>query len=267
MKSSATAALAHNLNAASDSAPVPIREFYELRCYRMKAGASRASLERYFENALLPALAARHVSPVGVFTEIHLDHQAAQPIAAPQVNPPIWVLIPHPTLESFVWVSAELNGDPVVQEAGAEYLQSSMTNPAFERIDVCLLRAFAGLPKLDLPAFSRTRDPNRVFELRSYESFSELTALKKVAMFNDGEIDIMQAAGLSPVFYGQALAGPDLPHLSYMTGGQNLTAHLEHWKSFVGHPRWQKMKADPQYADTVSKITKHFLVPAACSQI
>jgi hypothetical protein len=33
------------------------------------------------------------------------------------------------------------------------------------------------------------------------------------------------------------------------------------------HPVWVRLKGDPQYADTVSKVTSRFLVPAAFSQI
>src|SRR5207247_2483543 len=100
-----------------------------------------------------------------------------------------------------------------------------------------------------------------------YESHSEAKALKKVEMFNAGEIGAMKEVGLAPVFYGQALIGPNLPHLTYMLSGETREAHKEHFKVFGTHPVWQKLKNDPQYADTVSKITSRFLVPSACSQI
>jgi hypothetical protein len=52
-----------------------------------------------------------------------------------------------------------------------------------------------------------------------------------------------------------------------MLSAENRDAHKEHWGKFGKHPTWKKMSSDPQYADTVSKITNHFLAPAACSQI
>ena len=81
------------------------------------------------------------------------------------------------------------------------------------------------------------------------------------------EVVPVSQVGLSPVFYGQALAGRDLPHLSYMTSGPDMASHLEHWKAFGNHPTWVKLRNDPQYADTVTKITKRFLVPTGYSQI
>ena len=86
-------------------------------------------------------------------------------------------------------------------------------------------------------------------------------------MFDAGEIALMQELSLSPVFYGQALVGRDLPHLTYMLCSPDRATHKKNWTAFTVHPVWVKLKADPQYADTVSKVTSRFLVPTAYSQI
>ena len=86
-------------------------------------------------------------------------------------------------------------------------------------------------------------------------------------MFDDGEIQVMRDVGLGPVFFGQALVGQELPHLTYMLSAENDAAHKEHWGKFGKDPRWDKMKNDPQYADTVSRIRNWFLVPTPYSQI
>ena len=138
---------------------------------------------------------------------------------------------------------------------------------AYERIDSWLLRAFAGMPQMALPEFSRRRVPTRVFEMRDYESHSEERALSKMAMFNEGEIEVMKDLGMSPVFFGQALAGPNLPHLRYITCAADLATHLANWKKFGPDPRWMKMKDLPQYAGNTSKNTARFLVPTAFSAI
>lgn len=262
LAASATAALATRVDAADSTAG---REYYDLRCYRLKPGASTASLDSYFEKALLPALDRRGVRNVGVFTELDVNKNAAT--STPKPDSPVWVLIPHATLESFVSVSAELNADPAVQKAGSDYLQAPKASPAFDRIDAWLLLAFKGMPKLELPAFSKNKVATRVFEMRDYESHSELKALGKMAMFDDGEITIMRDLGMAPVFFGQALAGPNLPHLRYITSGPDLATHLASWKKFGPDPRWVKMKDLPQYADTVSKNTARFLAPTKYSQI
>lgn len=269
LTASATAALASRLPAAEASSPN--RDYYELRCYRLKADmrlkvdANPALLDAYLEGALMPALEKLGIGPVGVFTELDVNKDAAT--AMPKASSPVWVLIPHPSLDSFVNVAAALTADAGVQPAGAAYLQAPKAGPAFERIDTWLLLAFKGMPRLELPAFSRDRVPTRVFEMRTYESHSETKALNKMAMFDDGEIDLMRDLGMHPVFFGQALAGPDLPHLTYITSGPDLASHLAGWKRFGPDPRWQKMRNDPRYADNMTRNTPRFLTPKAYSRI
>ena len=177
------------------------------------------------------------------------------------------MLIPYSSLETVGAVTAALNLDPAVQSAGADYLTSpTTTQPAFDRLDSCLLLAFPGLDQLHVPALAREGKP-RIFELRTYESFSELKALKKIDMFDAGEIGVMEELGLSPVFYGQALFGRDLPHLTYMLCSPDRETHKKNWTSFTTHPVWMALKTDPQYAETVSKVTSRFMVPAPYSQI
>ena len=256
---------------AAAAATAAGREYYEIRCYhlkadtRLKASAPRAPVEAYLGEALLPALARRNVGPVGVFTEIKVDKPKGT--SEPVADSPLWVLIPHATLESFHAVSADLVTDPQLQAAGAAYLQVEKAKPAFERVDTWLLRAFASMPRLEVPAFSKAKAPGRVFEMRDYESHSELKALNKMAMFDEGETQLMRDLGMSPVFFGQALAGPNLPHLRYFTSGPTLEAHLAGWKKFGPDPRWMKMKDDPRWANNTSRNTARFLVPAACSQL
>jgi hypothetical protein len=256
LAASATAALAATPASALAADAAPGGEYFELRAYRLRPGASHDLLDAYLQKALVPALNARGIAAVGVFTEPDAKD-----------GPAVWVLIPHPTLESVASVTASINADPAVQAAGAEYLNSpTKVQPAFDRIDSWLLLPFAGLPRLAVPALAREGKP-RVFEMRTYESFSELKALKKVAMFNAGEIGVMQEVNLSPVFYGQALVGRDLPHLTYMLCSADMASHKKNWDAFLAHPVWIRLKNDPQYADTVQKITSRFLVPAAFSQI
>ncbi len=231
------------------------REHYELRIYRLKAGANHDLLDAYLERAAIPAWNRLGIKPIGVFTE-----------KEPKEGPAVYVLIPYPSLDAFGTASARLSADEEYHRAGATYLQTPKTNPAFDRIDSWFMLAFAGMPKIELPPYAREKRP-RLFELRTYESHSEVKALKKVDMFDSGEIQVMREVGLAPVFYGQALIGHNLPHLTYMLSAENDEAHKKHWKSFGDHPVWNKMKNDPQYADTVSNIRNWFLLPTSYSQI
>jgi len=240
-------------------------EYYELRVYHLKSSANRELLDAYLSKALIPGLNRLGIKRVGVLVQ---QNQTADKQAPTEVRDPlaVLVLIPFPSIESLAACGWRLNADPEYHSAGAEYLESAKANPAFERIDSWLMVAFAGMPILELPAYCREKKP-RMFELRTYESHSELKAIKKVEMFNRGEIDLMREVGLGPIFYGQALIGSNLPHLTYMVSAENQEAHKKHWDAFRADPKWDKMKNDPQYADTVSKITNRFLVPTAHSQI
>jgi hypothetical protein len=241
------------------------RDYYELRAYRLKSGASTALLDGYLAKALLPALNQRGIKNVGVFTELQVDKKAGT--STPLADSPLWVLIPHASLESFLTADVELNADAGVQTAGAEYLGVPKATPVFDRIDTWLYRAFQGMPHLELPVFSKNRVPTRVFEMRDYESHSERAALSKMAMFNNGEITLMKDLGMSPLFFSEALAGPNLPHLRYFTSGPDLATHLAGWAKFGTDPRWKAMSADVQYKDNTSKNTSRFLTPRDYSQI
>jgi hypothetical protein len=244
-----------SLAVAAEKGQMAQRDYYELRAYRLKAGAKHELLDSYLKKAAIPAWNRLGIKSVGVFTEME-----------PKDGSAVWVLVPHPSLESFSTAWSKLHADPEYQKSGAGYLQTAKTDPAFDRIDSWLLLAFEGMPRLEVPALTREKK-QRVFEMRTYESYSELKALKKVKMFNSGEIEVMKEVNLSPVFYGQALIGRDLPHLTYMLCGENKDLHKKHFGDFGKHPTWDKLKNDPEYADTVSKITSRFLEPVSYSQI
>jgi hypothetical protein len=240
---------------AADSSPKTAQEYYELRAYRIKSGSDHALLDAYLEKAAIPAYNRLGIKNVGAFTDMETRDSAS-----------VYVLIPHPTIQSFATAGARIDSDPAYQQAGKDYLQTPKSNPGFQRIDSWLLLAFAGMPKLELPPYCRDKKA-RIFEMRTYESYSELKAIKKVDMFNAGEIDAMREVGLGPIFYGQTLIGRDVPHLIYMTSGENLEVHKKHWEAFGSHATWKRLLADHQYDDTVSKHTVQMLVPTPYSQI
>jgi len=268
LAASATGMLASRLSAAPAG---PAQEFYELRCYhlkadsRIKADANPALLDDYLEHAFLPALRKLGVKNTGIFTEIEVDKKTGS--RAPKRDSPVWVLMTHRSLDSYVEVTAALNADPAVLKAGADYLKVPKAAPAFERIDSWLMRAFAGMPRLNVPAFSKKGIPTRVFEMRDYESHGEAKALVKMAMFDEGETELMRELGMNPVAYGQALSGPNLPHLRYFTSGPDLETHLANWGKFGPSAGWQKMKSDPKWANSTSRNTARFLTPKPYSEL
>jgi hypothetical protein len=234
----------------------PPQEYYELRVYEMPTGNRRKPLHDYLSKAAIPAWNRLGIGPVGAFTVV----------AGPR-NVALYVLVPYPSLEAFQSAPAKLAADQACLQAGAEYLGASIDNPAYTRYEGWLLRAFKNVPKLRVPAETAERKP-RLFELRVYESHSEVAAVKKIEMFNEGgEIALFDKIGLRSVFYGQTLAGPRQPNLVYMTVHQDMAARDKAWAAFGADEGWKKLSADPKYADTVSANTVTFLRPTEYSQI
>src|SRR3954467_12838656 len=85
---SAAAAVSGSARAATAGTSTSGREYYDLRAYRLKAGASADLLDGYLEKALMPALAQRGIKDVGVFTEIDVNKEAVT--STPKTDSPVW---------------------------------------------------------------------------------------------------------------------------------------------------------------------------------
>lgn len=237
----------------------PATEYYELRRYTLRRGPATAVVNTYLESALLPACQRAGTGPVGVFN-----------VSIGPNSPSTYVLITHRTFESVATLSTRLASDAAYLDAGRAYLDVPATDPAFVRVDTSIMRAFAGLPRLELPfGGGEAGRRSRLFEMRTYESHSEKAALKKIEMFNVGEIEIFRKAGLMPVFFGQTIAGANMPNLTYMLVYEDMAARDKYWSTFVGLPEWKVLSSTPGYTDPeiVSSISNVYLRPAAFSQI
>ena len=111
-----------------------------------------------------------------------------------------------------------------------------------------------------------------IFEIRNYESPNDEAYMKKIEMFNNGEIDIFDEVGLNSVFYGEKISGEKLPLLTYMLVYDSMESRSKSWKKFVDHPKWVKMKSMKKYKtisneSLVSNISSIFLKPLKYSQL
>ncbi|GAB4021467.1 NIPSNAP family containing protein [Spirosoma sp. KCTC 42546] len=240
--------------AASDAQQNASPEFYELRIYSLKNARQRKAVETYFQNALIPALNRLGSKNIGVFTEY-----------LPQGFTKLVAVIPFNALDDYFSMPDKLANDTAYQQAGTDYLTAEATAPAYERIESSLLKAFALMPRLEVP-----EKKSRIFELRRYESHNETAGKKKIEMFNQGgEIAIFKRVGLTPVFFGETLIGPMRPNLTYMLTFDNMEEHDQNWKTFGSDPEWKKISSVPEFTDAriVSNITRMFLIPAAFSQV
>ena len=245
----ATLGLSVHARAADSEQP----QHYELRVYTTKSEAQQARINDYWQHAAVPAYNRLGLQPIGVFTE-----------SQDSATNKIYVFIPADALASLTGISAKLAADTEYQKAAAEFLNAPKTNAAYEGLSVSLLVAFDGMKHLVVPPADKK--PN-VFELRTYVSSSEGKGLSKIKMFESGEITVMKEVGLAPIFYGRTLAGPVMPSLVYLTCGETMDAHKEHWKKFGSAPVWKQLQADPQYKDNMINAIKVMLKRTAASQI
>jgi hypothetical protein len=106
-----------------------------------------------------------------------------------------------------------------------------------------------------------------VFEMRTYEGYIEDAYQRKIKMFNEGELQIFKETGLHSVMFGEKIAGPQMPCLTYMLAFKDLAERDANWKKFSDHPEWKRISKLPEYANTVSNIHRVFLKPLKYSQL
>lgn len=231
------------------------RQYLELRHYRLLYGQRQRQVSDFLSKAAIPAWNRAGIGPVGVFNVVFGPN-----------SPSIYVLLPHPNIESVATARARLAADAEFQRAGAAFLEAPLADPAFVRVDSSLMRAFQTMPRVEVPAGAAGNQP-RMFELRTYESHSDPAAIRKMEMFDRGEIEIFRKTGLTPVFFGETIVGPNMPNLTYMLTFENMAQRDAAWDDFRVHPDWRAMASDPYYADTTSAISGIILRPTGYSQI
>lgn len=244
------------LNAMPAFSNPPKQEYYELRLYHLKNAEQEKHIDKYLRDALIPGLHRAGIKQVGVFKPIGNDTAASRKV---------YVLIPYQSLNDLEGLDKKLEKDKTFLSAGSDYINAAHDNPPYHRIEKIILKAFSGMPVMQAPKLSGARE-KRVYELRSYEGATEKLYRTKVKMFNAGdEVGIFQRLGFKAVFYAEVLAGTAMPNLMYMTTFDNMASRDEHWKAFGEDAAWNKLKADTQYDNTVSKIDITHLYPAEYS--
>ena len=245
------------VGAAAEAPGDGAREYYELRLYHLRRGTKQKLFDDYYREAAIPALNRAGLGAVGVFN-----------VMTGPDNPTAYVLLTFKSLADFAALSGRLQADDEYQKTGADFIKAPAPDAAYVRIESSLMLAFSGIPRLEVPAAAAEKKP-RIFELRTYESHSKKANLKKIEMFNVGEIAIFRRAGLTPVFFGETIIGSKLPNLTYMLTYENMAAHDKNWSQFGADPEWKKLSTTPGYTDPeiVSNISNVFLRPTAYSQI
>jgi hypothetical protein len=222
----------------------PRQEFYEIKVYHLKNADQEKIVDDYLQHALLPALHKTGIAKVGVFKPLTNDTAA---------DKLIYVFMPMNSMDQLLSLPGQLDKDAEYHTAGSNYFNAVYTNPPYTRMESILLRAFRMAPQMQLPKLTGPK-PDRIYELRSYESPTEKLYINKVHMFNEGgEVPLFEHLGFNAVFYADVINGSHMPNLMYMTSFENKTVHDEKWKTFSNDPEWKKLSSMPEYQHNVSK--------------
>jgi len=122
----------------------------------------------------VPAWNRAGAKPVGVF-DLMVGPDA----------PTKYVLLPFNSLDAMAVAHEKFEADADMLKS--EFANVPPTDPAYVRRVSSLLRALAGMRKLEVPGQTAEKKP-RIFELRTYEAHSRKANKKKVEMFNLGEM-------------------------------------------------------------------------------
>ncbi|MDB2342670.1 NIPSNAP family protein [Flavobacteriaceae bacterium] len=227
------------------------KEYYELRTYTLPFNGSETVLHEYLSDALLPALNRNEVENIGVFEAL-----------GDPTPKKIVLLIPYKGVAHYEKVLNALEKDTNYLKNKKTYDELPLSKKVYTRFSSSFYFAFEGIPQLVKPAKG-----SMLFELRTYEGYSENAVDRKTAMFNDGELSIFEETGLHSVFFGSQVSGPLMPALTYMLAFKDMEERDTNWSAFIDHPEWKRISVLPEYANTVSDIKRTFLKPLAYSQL
>jgi len=231
--------------------------YLELKYYQLHNSPEDQSehLTGFLRDGYAAAVAKAGGKLIGAFGN-HIGMEAPYVIA----------LTEYDSLGAFQTTIEKLKGDSHYQHA-LSALTSRQGYP-YQREESSLLRTFDGFPK-PLVSDAPERHSPRVFELRRYESPTEVTLARKLKMFNGGEIAIFQKLGMRPIFFGETIIGPHMPNLVYMLSFDDLAAREELWRKFGSDPDWKKLSAPPDVHDSeiVLNISNAILQPLKFSPI
>lgn len=234
------------------------QQLFELKIYHLADEEQERRTDNYLEKAFLPAMHRMEQGPVGVFKPVGQDTTSDRRI---------YVLTAYDSFDEYRSVEEQLARDNHYQKQGADYINAAHDNPTFREIETILLRAFSYAPGL-MQSDLETPKTERIYELRSYESATEAQNINKVEMFNEGgEVELFDELGFNAIFYGNVIAGSDMPNLMYMISFDNMEARDAHWDQFIESPVWKRISAMEKYQDNVSHIDNYFLHAAEYSDL
>jgi hypothetical protein len=250
LKTGLAAGVANSMNIAPEG-----MHYYELRTYELRNDLQPARIQDFFKNHFMPAMKRQGIGPVGCFTVI-----------SGLTTPSLVAVIDYKSLADMQTAMERVNSDKEFMKAWQAF-EAGGELP-YSRYQSVLLKAFETHPKIEVPPADEKRPP-RVYELRTYESKNAFSLRTKIDMFNQEEIKIFRDCGFAPVFFGEAVFGARLPHLTYMVGFDSMAAREKAWDTFRDNPDWARVRGKPGWTDpeAVTNIHAAFLRPTNYSNI
>lgn len=245
-----------SFSSISASENKPPREFYEIKVYHFTTATQETAIDKFLEQAYLPALHTHGIRHIGVFKPLSNDTAA---------DKKIYVFVPAKSLQEIVDRPTVLLSNNAFTTAGKAFLNAPYNDPPFVRMENILIEAFPLAPHMNLPQLKTDKEAH-IYELRSYESPTDDLFRSKVKMFNEGgEISLFKRLGFNAVFYGSVISGSRMPNLMYMTSFDNMASREAHWNTFRNDPEWKVLSAKAEYQHNVSKAEPILMKAASYS--
>jgi len=115
------------------------REYFEFRQYRLHTGSKKKLVGDFLRDVGIPAMNRIGIGPVGVFTAMY----------GPS-SPTLYVMLVHKSLDSVANSSERLLADDKYRKDGADFVNASLSDTAYVRVESSLMVAFKDMPQLDV---------------------------------------------------------------------------------------------------------------------
>ena len=111
--------------------------------------------------------------------------------------------------------------------------------------------------------------PNKLFELRIYESPTNRQLTYLHDRFAGGEIDVFHRSGIHPILYADTVFGANLPNMAYLIPFESADHREKAWTAFRNDPDWIKIRDESirHGGEIVRNITNMFLSPMGFSML
>ncbi|MDO4582940.1 MAG: NIPSNAP family protein [Planctomycetia bacterium] len=236
------------------------REYIQMATFFTPDETACRKLVERLDTILIPALNQQGFAKVGVLSLRH-DLHANDSQFPEKYRHAVLVVFSSPTFDKLENLHEQLHAT----DFPAEPILPDLDRPLYDDQQNTLLRAFPGCPTLEVPTLS----PQRVLQLRCYASPNANRNRSKRDMFDvRGELSLFRRCGMAPVFFGETLLGGMMaPSLHYMLSFENDDARRAGWQKFVSSDEWKKMRDEPEFHHTATRIINLFLKPSPHSQI